>query len=85
MNRTILPQFVLAAFFCLIYADLELSAQGKYQTFDFLDFDVKILTEHEIDQQNVEHLKSSITRQLEAKGLTQAADPDLAVNICVVV
>ena len=60
-------------------------AQSKYQTFDFLDLDVELLTEHQINQENADYLKTAIARELTAKGLEQSSNPDLAVNIGVVV
>ena len=60
-------------------------AQSKYQTFDFLDLDVELLTEHQINQENADYLKNAIARELTAKGLEQSSNPDLAVNIGVVV
>jgi hypothetical protein len=60
-------------------------AQSKYQTFDFLDLDVELLTEHQINQENVDYLKTAIARELTAKGLEQSSNPDLAINIGVVV
>ena len=76
---------VTAALFLILITGNNAFAQSKYQTFDFLDFDYKILTDHEINQENVEYMKSAVTKQLEAKGLTQASDPDLAINIGLVV
>jgi len=71
----------------VLFAADSLQAQNnsKFQTFDFLDFDVQLLTDHKINQENVDYLKTAITKQLEAKGLSQGSNPDLAVNIGVVV
>ncbi len=70
----------------LIVFSLVVQAQSaNYQTFDFLDFDIKILTTHITNQENVDYLKTAIARELESKGLEQASNPDLAVNIGVVV
>ena len=69
----------------LLLTSLNVLAQSKYQTFDFLDFDVRLLTEHQINQENVDYLKSAIVKQLTAKGLKQQSNPDLAINIGVVV
>jgi len=57
------------------------SAQSNYQTFDFLDFDMKILIDIERRPENVDYLKAAIQRELEAKGLTRSETPDLLVNI----
>lgn len=62
-----------------------LQAQNNYQTFDFLDFDVKVLTEHQVNEQNVEYMKTAITKELESRGLQKAPNPDLAINIGLVV
>ncbi len=83
LNRYSLKSLV--GLLLLLAVQLTSQAQSKYQTFDFLDFDVKVLTEHEINEKNVDYLKSAIASQLEAKGLRQAANPDLVVNIGVVV
>ena len=58
---------------------------SKYQTYDFLDFNVKLLTEYQTSPENIEYLKDAISKQLEANGLKQSSNPDLAVNIGVVV
>jgi hypothetical protein len=58
---------------------------SKYKTFDFLDFDIKLLTEYKTNPENVDYLKSVIAKELEARGLQQSKNPDLAVNIGVVI
>ena len=50
-----------------------------------MEYDVQILVDVERRPENVDHLKAAITRELEAKGLSQSDDPDLFVNIGVVV
>jgi len=62
-----------------------LQGQNQYQTFDFLDFDVKLLTEHQVNEENFEYMKTAITKELETKGLKQSANPDLLINIGLVV
>lgn len=71
----------------LLFAVHTLQAQNnsKFRTFDFLDFNVQLLTDHKINPENVDYLKTAITKQLEAKGLSQGSSPDLAINIGVVV
>ena len=85
MKPTRLTLLLSALFLVLTTGHATVLAQSKYQTFDFIDFDVQLLTEHQINQQNVEYLKAAIVKQLEAKGLKQSTNPDLAVNIGVVV
>ncbi len=58
---------------------------SKYKTFDFLDFDVKLLTEYKVNPDNVDYLKSVIAKELESRGLQQGENPDLAINIGVVI
>lgn len=84
------PKPILASsIFLVLYltGSVSLKAQNdsRYQTFDFLDFNVRILTEHQINEENVEYLKSAIARELQSGGLTQDPNPDLYVNIGVVV
>ncbi|GJM29405.1 MAG: hypothetical protein DHS20C17_20400 [Cyclobacteriaceae bacterium] len=75
--------------YILIFTVLHISinAQGSktYQSFDFLDFNIRVLTEHTINQENLDHLKSAVSRELQSKGLQQSSNPDLLVNIGVVV
>jgi hypothetical protein len=59
--------------------------ETNYQTFDFLDFDVKVLTGHQINHDNIDYLKTAIAKELRSKGLKIAPNPDLAVNIGVVI
>jgi hypothetical protein len=58
---------------------------AQYQTYKFLDFDAQVLVDIERRPENVDHLKAAISRELEARGLSQSEDPDLFVNIGVVV
>ena len=69
----------------LLTSAVQAQSGSRYQTFDFLDFDVKVLTTHIVNHENVAYMKSAIADELKAKGLKQASDPDLAVNIGVVV
>lgn len=58
----------------------------NYKTFDFFKADASgdALSEH--SKENLELLKTAIAKELQAKGLSQSsADPDLLVNIGVVV
>jgi hypothetical protein len=68
-----------------VFTASPLQGQNNYQTFDFLDFNVKVLTEHQVNEQNVEYLKTVIPKELESKGLQKATNPDLVVNIGLVV
>jgi hypothetical protein len=64
-------------------ADFQLS---KYKTFDFYNVDVSGDAVSPNSKQNLEFLKTAISKQLQAKGLTMnTTDPDLLVNIGVVV
>ena len=59
---------------------------NNYKTFDFYQIDASgdALSDHA--KENLELLKAAITRELQAKGVTQnSTDPDLLVNIGVVV
>jgi len=69
----------------LLVATQSIHAQSKYQTFDFLDFDIKLLTEHQVNEENIDYLKSAIVEELGKKGMKQSSDPDLAINIGVVI
>ena len=71
--------------FCLLMAWTVVDSKAQYQTYNFLDFDTQILVDIEKRPENVDHLKAAISRELEARGLTQADNPDLFVNIGVVV
>lgn len=82
-----LSRKILAAltFVGLILVSTTITIEAQYQTFNFLDFDLQILVDVERRPENVDHLKAAITRELEAKGLSQSDDPDLFVNIGIVV
>ena len=59
---------------------------SNYKTFDFFKIDASgdALSEH--SKENLELIKTAITKELQAKGVTQSStDPDLLVNIGVVV
>ena len=58
---------------------------AQYQTYNFLEFDSQVLVDIERRPENIDYLKAAISRELEAKGLTKADNPDLNVNIGVVV
>jgi hypothetical protein len=59
---------------------------SNYKTFDFYKIDASGDALSENSKQNLELLKAAITKELLAKGVTQSsADPDLLVNIGVVV
>jgi hypothetical protein len=60
-------------------------AQNQYATFDFVEFNVELMTEYETNPENVEYLKAAISNELSDHGLSQSANPDLAINIGVVV
>jgi len=62
-----------------------MTIEAQYQTFNFLEYDAQILVDVERRPENVDYLKAAIARELEAKGLSQSDDPDLFVNIGVVV
>lgn len=84
MDRYSVPKRLLVfATFMLVLNNL--LAQNEYQTFDFLDFKVQVLTEHEINEENIDYMKTAIAKELESKGLRQSSNPDLVVNIGVVV
>ena len=69
----------------LLFVTTALTIKAQYQTFNFLEYDVQILVDVERRPENVDHLKAAIARELEAKGLSQSDNPDLYVNIGVVV
>lgn len=59
---------------------------SNYKTFDFFQIDASgdALSAH--SKENLELIKAAITKELQAKGVTQSStDPDLLVNIGVVV
>lgn len=59
---------------------------SNYKTFDFYKIDASGDALSENSKQNLELLKAAITKELQTKGVTQSsADPDLLVNIGVVV
>ena len=59
---------------------------SNYRTFDFYKIDASGDALSEYSKQNLELLKAAITKELQAKGVTQnSTDPDLLVNIGVVV
>lgn len=83
-NRLLLTLWCLGLM-ALISGSAQAQNNSKYQIFDFLDFDVKLLTEYKINPENIDYLKSSIAKELKARGLQQGENPDLAVNIGVVI
>ena len=80
MNST--KAFILTI---LLIAGSSIGAIAQYQTYNFLEFDSQVLVDIERRPENVDYLKAAISRELEARGLAQADDPDLHVNIGVVV
>lgn len=59
---------------------------SNYKTFDFYKIDASGDALSENARQNLELIKAAITKELQAKGVTQSStDPDLLVNIGVVV
>src|SRR5688572_27606906 len=59
---------------------------SNYKTFDFYQIDASGDALSANSKQNLELLKTAITKELQAKGVNQSsADPDLLVNIGVVV
>ena len=74
--------FILA--FLLVFGGL-FSSEAQYQTYNFLEFDTQVLVDIERRPENIDHLKAAISRELEARGLSQSDNPDLHVNIGVVV
>ena len=77
-KRTILLTFLL------VFGGLW-ATNAQYQTYNFLEFDSQVLVDIERRPENIDHLKAAISRELEARGLTQSDNPDLHVNIGVVV
>lgn len=77
--------FISVILMMMLITSTSSSAQSAYKTFDFLDFDMKVLVDVDRRPENVDHLKAAITRELEAKGLSQSDTPDLLVNIGVLV
>ena len=59
--------------------------QPNYQTFDFLDFNIQLTTDHQTNPENIEYLKAAISNQLSKHGLKQASKADLNINIGVVI
>ena len=59
---------------------------SNYKTFDFFKIDASGDALSEQSKENLELLKAAITKELQAKGVSQSStDPDLLVNIGVVV
>ncbi|MEK6481052.1 DUF4136 domain-containing protein [Catalinimonas sp. 4WD22] len=61
------------------------AGSGKYQTFNFYDLKVKSPRPEEVKEVRFDMLKDAVQRELEAIGLEKAEDPDLWVNIGVLV
>jgi len=78
LDKITLVQLIL---FLLLPSIAQAQGSNKYQTFDFLDFDVKVLTTHITNEENIEYMKTAIANELKSKGLTQSSDPDLAICI----
>lgn len=81
----LLPALLCLAIMAMTSGSALAQNNSRYKTFDFLDFDIKLLTEYKTNPENVDYLKSAIAKELEARGLQQSKNPDLAVNIGVVV
>ena len=81
----LLPALLCLGFMTMISGPALAQNNSKYKTFDFLDFDVQLLTEYKVNPENVDYLKSIIAKELEASGLEQSENPDLAINIGVVI
>ena len=58
---------------------------AAYQTYNFLDVSFKNDSMADVNRQEVQLLKNAIARQMESLGYRQSADPDLWVNIGIVV
>ena len=80
-----LISFLLSMTMFMSTGSLIAQNSSDYKTSDFLDFDVKLPTEYQTSPENIQYLKDAISKQLEANGLKQSSNPDLAVNIGVVV
>ncbi len=81
----LLLNLLCLGFMAMISVSTQAQNNSKYKTFDFLDFDIKLLTEYKVNPENVDYLKSIIAKELEASGLQQSENPDLAINIGVVI
>ena len=81
----LLPALLCFGFIAMISGSALAQNNSKYKTFDFLDFDIKLLIEYKVNPENVDYLKSIIAKELEASGLEQSENPDLAINIGVVI
>ncbi len=84
-NTRLLPALLLLGHMAMINGSAQAQNNSRYQTFNFLDFDVKLLTAYKTNPENIDYLKSAIAKELEAQGLQQSENPDLAVNIGVVI
>lgn len=58
---------------------------SAYQTYNFLDVSFKNDSMADVNRQEVQLLKNAIARQMESLGYRQSPDPDLWVNIGIVV
>lgn len=74
-----------AVLILLVINTAQAQNNSKYQTFDFLEFDLQVLVDIEIRTENVDYLKAAIQRELEDKGLTRSDNSDLLINIGVVI
>ena len=81
----LMPALLCFGFIAMISGSALAQNNSKYKTFDFLDFDIKLLIEYKVNPENVDYLKSIIAKELEASGLEQSENPDLAINIGVVI
>ncbi len=55
------------------------------KSFNFMEVNIDNQTDLEPYQPNLDLLKASITKELEARGYTQSTNPDLLVNIGIVI
>lgn len=58
---------------------------ADYKTFNFLDVNVEAPEETPAGKERIDMLKNAIEREMEARGLEKSNDPDVWVNIGVVV
>lgn len=57
----------------------------SYKTFDFVDMNVNNQTDLEPEQENLRILLDEITKAMEARNYKRAANPDLLINLGIVI
>ncbi len=90
LKQIIFSIFALAVFSCgtpakLLYQDVAPNIDwSKYTTFGFVEVESEGVTNQELFEKNIALLKEAVSVQMKAKGFQPSSQPDLLINMGVV-